>query len=53
MDYDIYYGDDIELKAMIRSNSGLILLKDGMVIDKWHYNDFPTKYQVELITSDD
>ena len=53
MDYDIYYGDDIELKAMIRSNPGLILLKDGMVIDKWHYNDFPTKDQVELITTDD
>jgi hypothetical protein len=53
MDYDIYYGDDIELKAMIRSNPGLILLKDGMVIDKWHYNDFPTKDQFELIISDD
>jgi hypothetical protein len=26
---------------MIRSNPGLILLKDGIVLGMWHYNDFP------------
>ncbi len=39
--YDVFLGDDIEQKAMIRSNPGLILLYDGTVIDKWHCNDFP------------
>lgn len=37
-----YNSDDTQLKMMVRSNPGLILLKDGVVIAKWHYNDFPT-----------
>lgn len=39
--FDFYYGDDIVLKTMIRSNPGLILMKDGIVLGKWHYNDIP------------
>jgi uncharacterized membrane protein YphA (DoxX/SURF4 family) len=39
---EIYYADDIILKAMIRSNPGLILLKNGVILAKWHYNDFPS-----------
>ncbi|MBN1197989.1 MAG: DoxX family protein [Bacteroidales bacterium] len=39
--FDLYNSDDVVLKSMIRSNPGLILLKDGVVIKKWHYNDFP------------
>lgn len=39
---EVYFADDIELKAMIRSNPGIIILKEGIVIDKLHYNDFPT-----------
>jgi len=41
LDADIYFADDIVLMAMIRSNPGLILLKDAVVLKKWHYNDFP------------
>ena len=40
-DIPFFNADDIALKIMIRSNPGLILIKDGEVIDKWHYNDFP------------
>lgn len=41
IDVDYYFSDDIALKAMIRSNPGLVLLKNAEVIDKWHYNDWP------------
>ena len=51
IDYDVYFADDIELKAMIRSNPGLVLLHDGVVIDKWHYNDFPTANEVKELIS--
>ncbi|MEZ5195721.1 MAG: DoxX family membrane protein [Bacteroidales bacterium] len=42
LDVDIFYADDISLMTMIRSNPGLVLLKDGFVLQKWHVNDFPS-----------
>jgi hypothetical protein len=50
--YPVFLADDIELKAMIRSNPGLLLLKDGVVQKKWHHNDFPDTWRearLELI----
>lgn len=41
-DGDAYSADDTELKTMIRSNPGLILMKNGTILAKWHYNDFPS-----------
>jgi hypothetical protein len=49
MDYDVYFADDIELKAMIRSNPGLMLLHNGVVLGKWHFNDFPDKKELEEV----
>lgn len=52
-DYDmfdeVYYGDELELKSMVRSNPGLMLLDNGIVIDKWSKIDFPT--EVDLINN--
>jgi hypothetical protein len=44
---EFYNGDDTELKTIIRANPGLVLLKEGIVINKWHYNDFPEFEELE------
>ncbi len=33
--------DETLLKTMIRSNPGVLLIQDGNIIGKWHYNDIP------------
>lgn len=38
---DFYNVDETTLKTMIRSNPGIMLLKQGTVIAMWHYNDTP------------
>lgn len=40
---EVYYGDELELKSMVRSNPGLILMDNGVIIDKWSKIDFPTE----------
>lgn len=40
--YDYYITDATQLKTMIRSNPGLIMLEGPVVKDMWHYNSFPT-----------
>ncbi|MFH1121369.1 MAG: BT_3928 family protein [Bacteroidota bacterium] len=41
LDFDFYMADDITLKVMVRANPGILLLKDGIILEKWHFNDFP------------
>jgi uncharacterized membrane protein YphA (DoxX/SURF4 family) len=40
--YPYYITDATQLKTMIRSNPGLILLKGSKVLDMWHYNSLPS-----------
>ena len=40
-EYKFCNADETTLKTMIRSNPGLILLKDGTIIGKWSHNALP------------
>jgi len=44
---EIFYADDVPLKTMMRANPGIFLLKNGTIINKWHYHSIP-KYD-ELV----
>ena len=41
-----YFSDATVLKAMIRSNPGTMILKNGTVMGKWHYNDTPSVSEI-------
>ena len=45
--FEFYTADDVVLKTMVRSNPGLILIKNGKVLGKWHFNDFPSYTEVK------
>jgi uncharacterized membrane protein YphA (DoxX/SURF4 family) len=39
--FTFYFTDVTTLKTIIRSNPGMVLLKEGIILGKWHYNDIP------------
>jgi uncharacterized membrane protein YphA (DoxX/SURF4 family) len=41
---EIFYADGVPLKTMVRANPGIFLLKNGTIINKWHYHSMP-KYE--------
>lgn len=40
-EYDFYLSDETTLKTVIRSNPGLLLIKNGVIIGKWSHNSLP------------
>lgn len=40
--YPFYSTDPTELKIIVRSNPGVVLLKDGVVLEKWAWRDVPS-----------
>ena len=43
-EYPFCQMDDITLKTMVRSNPGLILIKNGTILNKWSDEDIPDEY---------
>jgi uncharacterized membrane protein YphA (DoxX/SURF4 family) len=45
--FEFFTADETALKTIIRSNPGLVLLKDGKVIDMWHHRHLPSPAELE------
>ena len=43
-EYPFCLVDDITLKTMIRSNPGLMLIRNGVILNKWNDADLPDEY---------
>lgn len=39
---EIYYADGVPIKEMVRANPGVMLIKNGTIINKWHYHTVPS-----------
>jgi uncharacterized membrane protein YphA (DoxX/SURF4 family) len=44
---EMFYADAVPLKSMVRSNPGVLLLQNGVVIKKWSKITFPSKEELE------
>lgn len=47
LSYPFTYLDPKTIKTMVRSNPGYMLLKDGVIVKKWHHNDIPSAEEVK------
>ena len=45
-EYSFYRTDETTLKTIIRSNPGLVLLKNGIVVNKWSHNYLPKEEEL-------
>ncbi|MGY3053461.1 putative membrane protein YphA (DoxX/SURF4 family) [Pedobacter sp. UYEF25] len=39
---EIFYADAVPLKSMIRSNPGILLFKNGVIVNKWSMHQIPS-----------
>jgi len=47
LNYPIHTADDILIKTIVRSNPGVLLWKDGKIIQKWHKDKLPSYIEVK------
>ncbi|PIE87705.1 MAG: hypothetical protein CSA04_05625 [Bacteroidetes bacterium] len=49
LDVEVFRADDIELKTVVRSNPGLVLLRDSQVLGKWPWSRLPSFHQAKTL----
>lgn len=49
VDIPAYNIDEVVIKAMIRANPGFMLIQEGKVLGKWHFNDIPNRETLESL----
>ena len=47
-DFMFYYSDNTAIKAVIRSNPGIVLLRDAWVLKLWDWRRFPAPEDIDL-----
>ena len=49
--YGFSFRDQTMLKTIVRSNPAYVLLKDGVVLEKWHHNNTPSTEKIKSLLS--
>lgn len=47
-EYTFFCSDEIPLQTLVRSNPGLVLLKDGVIINKWSSHRMPSEEYLDV-----
>jgi len=45
--FDFFNTDEVTLKTIVRSNPGMIVLKKGTILKKYHFNDIPKPEELD------
>jgi hypothetical protein len=51
--YLFCFGDETVIKTMLRSNQGLMLVKDGNILAKWSHQNIPTTDEIKKLAATD
>lgn len=46
-DFPMHTADDILLKTIVRSNPGVLLIRNGKILHKWHYKKLPSYAEIK------